>query len=471
MSGSDVASALRCCATCGASYRAAFARCPNDGGVVATVARDPLIGATLEPYAIDGVLGEGAMGRVYRARHARLAARQYAIKVLWGDLAIAPEARIRFAREAQSASLLDHPNVVGVVDFGRSRKGLLYLAMELVEGPTLAAVIDAGPLDPGRAIRIARGLAAGLGHAHDRGLIHRDLKPANVILVDGPAGEIARIADFGIAISAAGGDARLTATGFTVGTPAYVAPEQLANGATYDHRADLYALGVTLFEMVAGVLPFTGTSLEQIVDKSTRDAPRIADRAPEVRVPAALEAVIARLLVRRPDHRYGSAREVIEALDACLAELEAPPAPEAVPAPAPVTETARLPRVRRRRVRVLAPAALAAIVVVVGAGWLHREPRALQPAEVTAAPLPVSVEPSAWPAPTAGPALAPTADPDAPPPPIQTLLVLAPTDPAHADALSRAVQPDAAMFAALADASRDRTPRAPPASDRRRAGP
>jgi hypothetical protein len=464
MSGSDDGSALRCCASCGASYRSAFARCPNDGGVVATVARDPLIGATLEPYAVDGVLGEGAMGRVYRARHARLAARQYAIKVLWGDLAITPEARIRFAREAQSASLLDHPNVVGVVDFGRSRKGLLYLAMELVEGPTLAAVIDARPLDPARAIRIARGLAAGLGHAHDRGLIHRDLKPANVILVDGPTGEVARIADFGIAISAAGGDARLTATGFTVGTPAYVAPEQLANGASYDHRADLYALGVTLFEMVAGVLPFTGSSLEQIVDKSTRDAPRIADRAPGVAVPAALEAVIARLLVRRPDHRYGSAREVIDALDACLAELEAPP-PVAVPEPVRIADTARVPRrPPRRAARIVVPAVLAAVFVVAGAGWLHREPRVLQPA----APLPVAVE-----APVAAPSVspAPALDPAAGPPPLQILLVLAPTDPAHVDALARAAQPDAAMFAALADVSRDRTPRAPPATDRRRAGP
>ena len=205
---------VKCCVTCGAMYRKDFPRCPTDGGRVAPMEVDPLIGSgALEPYVIDALIGEGAMGRVYRAHHGRLPGKQYALKVLRGDLAAEQTMRLRFAKEAETASTLAHPNVVTVLDFGSSKKGLLYIAMELVEGTSIQDLVEqGGPMPAARAIRLARGIAQGLAYAHDRGLVHRDLKPANVLVVGAGDAEVARIVDFGIAISNDPDDARLTAT-------------------------------------------------------------------------------------------------------------------------------------------------------------------------------------------------------------------------------------------------------------------
>jgi serine/threonine-protein kinase len=287
------ADGLRTCRTCGAIYRKQFARCPSDGGEIVVVHDDPLIGRTVGSFAIDELLGEGAMGRVYRAHHARLAAKRYALKVLHGDHASDATMRIRFAKEAEAVSRLAHPNVVTVADFGRSAEGLFFIAMELVNGVSLADLLDAGPLDPARVVRLARGLCAGLTHARAHHLIHRDLKPDNVLVVIGADGEVPRIVDFGIALATDREDARLTSTGFTMGTPAYVAPEQAVIGKAVDHRADLYALGVTMYEMLTGALPFTGEPMEIVLAKATRAAP--------CRPPPALAQIVDRLLARDPD--------------------------------------------------------------------------------------------------------------------------------------------------------------------------
>ena len=243
---------IRTCRACGAIYRKQFARCPSDGGEIVVVDGDPLIGRTLGSYVLDALIGEGAMGRVYRAHHARLAAKRFALKVLHGDHASDQTMRMRFAKEAEAVSRLAHPNVVGVADFGKSAEGLFFIAMELVDGISLADLLEGGPLPPARVVHLARGLCAGLTHAHAHHLIHRDLKPDNVLVVLGAAGEVPRIVDFGIALATDREDARLTSTGFTMGTPAYVAPEQAVIGKAVDHRADLYALGVTMFEMLTG---------------------------------------------------------------------------------------------------------------------------------------------------------------------------------------------------------------------------
>jgi serine/threonine-protein kinase len=226
-------------------FRTDFVRCPSDGGELAVGSVDPLIGSTIaDTYVIEALLGEGAMGRVYRAHHRVLANQRYAIKVLIGDFAASATMCQRFAREAESASRLDHPNVVSVIEYGRSERGLHYLVMDLVEGASLASLIAQGPMPAERVIRIAHQLCEGLEHAHGRGVIHRDFKPDNILIVADAGRDIARIADFGLAM-AIGTDPRLTTNGVAC-TPAYAAPEQL-RGGTIDHRVDLYGLGATMF--------------------------------------------------------------------------------------------------------------------------------------------------------------------------------------------------------------------------------
>ncbi len=166
-------------------YRSGFERCPTDGTELEVFDEDPIVGATLAgQYVIDHCVGEGAMGRVYQAHHARLQRRKFAVKILLGDLAADPTMRQRFAQEAEAASRLQHPNVVSVLDFGKTDAGLLYLVMEFVEGDTLADRIDRGPVPERDTIKIAKQLCLGLTHAHDQGLVHRDFKPDNVALVE-----------------------------------------------------------------------------------------------------------------------------------------------------------------------------------------------------------------------------------------------------------------------------------------------
>lgn len=282
---------------------------------------DPLLGRTMgDRYVIEALIGEGAMGRVYRARHRVFGNQRYAVKVLIGDLAASSTMRMRFAREAQNASRLDHPNVVNVTDFGKTERGLHYLVMDLVEGEPLAAIVCRGPLPAERVIRIAHQLCEGLAHAHERGMIHRDFKSENILVVGDPGREIARIADFGLAMSVTR-DIRLTTTGVAC-TPAYAAPEQL-RAAAFDHRVDLYGLGVTLFEMLSGgYLPFEGDLQSTIAAKLLHEAPSILTRAPNV--PPGLVTLVARLLAHDAAQRPRSARAVIKALETSMT-LPSPP--------------------------------------------------------------------------------------------------------------------------------------------------
>ena len=313
------------CPICLAVFRTGFDCCPVDGAQLDwwEVGDDPLVGAEIAGrYIIEALVGEGSMGLVYRARHVRLP-RTFAVKVLFGDLAADPRMRIRFAQEATLASRLGHPNVVSVVDFGRSESGLLYLVMDYVEGEALGELVAReAPLDPLRALRIARQLAQGLAHAHEHGLVHRDFKPGNVVLEqhdDGPA--VPRILDFGLAISTrdqeeiAGAGGRLTELGYIVGTPIYIAPEQAMDHAV-DHRADLFALGVVIYEMLAGKPPFDGRPVEIAHKNISQPVPRIAQRSPGAAVPPELERVVRRLLEKAPADRFQSAEDLCAALDA-----------------------------------------------------------------------------------------------------------------------------------------------------------
>jgi serine/threonine-protein kinase len=305
--------AHRCCTRCRAIYYTDYERCPLDGEELVETDADPLIGATVAGhYVVEELIGEGAMGRVYRVHHSRLVHRGYALKVLLGDFAASASMRLRFASEAENASRLDHPNIAGVVDFGRTETGLLYLVMELVEGTSLSAIVRRGPMPPRRIAELARRLCDGLAHAHERGIVHRDFKPDNIIVVDDGT---PRIVDFGIAISTRDDDMRLTTSGVMC-TPAYAAPEQLVRGQV-DHRADLYGLGVTMYEMATGgVMPFRGDPRKVMALKLTARPARVDRVQP---MPAALAVVIHRLLERDPDARYASAADVVSAIDAAMA--------------------------------------------------------------------------------------------------------------------------------------------------------
>jgi len=313
---------------------------------------DPLIGTTVSHYRVDAYIGGGAMGRVYRGHHTLLQHKQVALKVLRGDLSATMAMRLRFTQEAESASHLVHPNVVSVGDFGRTETGLLYLAMDFVEGSSLAAIVEEGPLSAARTIYLAQQLCLGLGHAHAQGYVHRDFKPDNIIVVRDPpvaAGtrptpiprssvprpvvallapdeELERpcILDFGLAIHADPdlASARLTTAGAAVGTPVYAAPEQMQSLDEVDGRADLFALGVTMFEMLAGDIPFDVGLIETIHLNSTGERPAIATRARgAVTVPPRLERLVRRLMEPAPADRPGSAEEVYEELDAIATEL------------------------------------------------------------------------------------------------------------------------------------------------------
>ena len=307
-------------------------RCPNDGGTLDVTDDDPLVGTAVSHYHVDAFIGGGAMGRVYRAHHTLLHHKQVALKVLRGDLAATVTMRLRFTQEAESASRLVHPNVVSVSDFGRTDTGLLYLAMDFIEGRNLAdMIIEDGPLSVARTIAIAQQLCAGLGHAHEQGFVHRDFKPDNILIVHEEAtrttpvpgipalhgGERARIVDFGLAVHADpdATSARLTTAGVAVGTPVYAAPEQMQSLAEVDARADLFALGVTMFEMLAGDVPFDVGLMETLRMNATAERPSIASRArTPVKVPVRLERLVHRLMARAPADRPASTAEVFEEL-------------------------------------------------------------------------------------------------------------------------------------------------------------
>jgi tRNA A-37 threonylcarbamoyl transferase component Bud32 len=277
------------------------------------------IGAVLaERYRIEAVLGSGAMGTVYRARHLKVG-RAFAIKVLHHQLLRDPKILRRFDREAEIAGTLDHPNVVSVVDAGETTRGERYLAMELADGEALASLIAAtGPLPGPRVLRIAQQLCDGLAHAHELGLVHRDFKPDNVIVQrDATGREVPRIVDFGIATLGERSESeadRLTTAGVVLGTPHYMAPEH-ARGVAIDHRADLFALGIICFEMLTGCMPFDGDGPEVARANLAIETPRMGTRVPDLEVDPLLEAFTRKLMMKSPNRRPQTAREARRLLD------------------------------------------------------------------------------------------------------------------------------------------------------------
>lgn len=305
------------CRKCKSIYRSGFEHCPNDESLLEPLVDDPMLGVTLGThYVIDKCVGEGAMGRVYLAHHSRLTRRRFAIKILLGELAADPTMRMRFSQEAEAASRLQHPNVVPVLDYGKTDEGLLYLVMDFIDGEPLSERIERGRLSEAEAIDFSKQVCLGLTHAHDQGLVHRDFKPENVVLVTNDGRVTPRILDFGLAIINSNEESsiRLTTAGMVVGTPAYVSPEQ-ARAMAVDRRTDLFALGVAMYEMICGILPFDGGVIEILYANATQDPPAFRERNPAVRVSAELEALVSKLMARELDDRYQTANEVYKALE------------------------------------------------------------------------------------------------------------------------------------------------------------
>ncbi|MFI1157060.1 protein kinase [Streptomyces sioyaensis] len=315
-------------------------------------------------YELVEQLGHGGMGTVYRAHDHRLR-RTVAVKTLSAELALQPEFLSRFQREAHAAAALNHPGVATVHDVGEDASGGVaepYLVMEYVEGTTLSHVLKGGALPPAQAADVVGQVLEALEHSHRHAIVHRDIKPANVMLAD--TGKI-KVVDFGIAKALSEVATRLTGTGVAVGTPAYLAPEQIKGGDT-DHRTDLYAVGCLLYELLTGRPPYTGDSPFSVMHQHLTADPVPPSRLrPEL--PPAVDAVIVRALHKDREDRFADAAAMRTALSTAARATPPPPvptptardpragaaAPAAVASPAPPGEVPVPQPVRRRPGRVV----------------------------------------------------------------------------------------------------------------------
>jgi serine/threonine protein kinase len=366
-------------------------------------------GFAIGEYRIEGRLGEGGMGAVYAARQPEIGAR-VAIKVLAAELSRDPRLVKRFVAAARAVNKIRHPNIIDIFAFGRLADGRHYFVMEQLEGETLAARLARGPLPVSDARRLLGQICEALAAAHAEQIVHRDLKPENVwIAVPRHGQPYAKLLDFGIAKLLGSREASgATDAGVAMGTPHFMSPEQ-CRGETVDHRTDVYALGVLLYFMWSGRLPFEGPTLGAVLSQQITATPQ----APSAHrpVPPRLERLILRCLEKDPAARPQSVPALRDELDAALAEAlpgETLPAARLAPPPAPVThETASALEIpARRRWRLPAVAAVIGLGLVVAATRVSLRDRA-------AAPPPAAVAPTAPlpPPPDRPPAAVPTSVP------------------------------------------------------------
>jgi len=327
VSASAPAQRLSRCGNCGDTYAPGVLRCPRDGSLLGESA-DPLSGAVLAGrYRIAARLGRGGMSTVYLARHVVID-RLAAVKVLRRDLAADPLHRGRFLQEARAVNRIQHENIVDVTDYGETSDGVVYLVMEYLPGESLLGALCAGPLPVLRALDIARQIAAGLGRAHEMRVIHRDLKPDNIVLVPKDRGrERVKILDFGIAKLL--DEPALTLNQRVFGTPGYIAPEY-ATGSNLSTQADLYSLGVVLYEMVTGALPFEARHPGELLLRTATEPP-IPPSARLPTLPDAVEALILRCLEKAPQARHRDAFHFLDEVDEILASLRRDPVASSAP--------------------------------------------------------------------------------------------------------------------------------------------
>ncbi len=383
---------------------------------MAAAAADPFIGKVIDGrYIIEGVLGEGGMGVVYRGRH-KVIEKRVAIKILRDDMAKDAEIMARFLQEARAASAIGNPHIVDVSDFGQLPDRSTYFVMEYLDGQSLATVLAAPerPLPLDRILHIVKQIAQGLGAAHEANIVHRDLKPDNIMLVSrSQERDFVKILDFGIAKVGSGATAK-TKAGSVFGTPHYMSPEQAA-GTAVDQRTDIYALGVILYEMASGRVPFDADNFMGILTQHMYKAPvPIRALVPDVGVSPGLEAVILKCLTKKPEGRYASMGELQEEFERLL-RGQVPKAVDELMArsggfnvPADYFRTSGLPMPvpaapqdgRRPRWPMVAFVVALAVGVGVGMAFIiakgtptRAQPRATADPAITSVALPVPVPP------------------------------------------------------------------------------
>jgi eukaryotic-like serine/threonine-protein kinase len=288
-----------------------------------------VLGQTVGQYRIASFLGAGGMAEVFIGEHAQIG-RQVAIKVLMSELCTQPQVVERFMNEARALGRITHPNVVEIFDVGQLEGGRICIVMELLRGEPLSRLLARrGRLPVGEAVDLASQIADAMAAAHERKIIHRDLKPDNVFVVpdeSGGGGQRVKVLDFGVAKLLDGAGAVATATKTALGTASYMAPEQFRSSRLVDHRADIYALGCLLFELLTGAPPYPQRNLaQQMLAHATEPIPVAAAANPEV--PARLDAVLHQMLAKSPDERFSSMTAVRGALAAAMAGEGQAPAP------------------------------------------------------------------------------------------------------------------------------------------------
>ncbi|HEX7508529.1 MAG TPA: serine/threonine-protein kinase [Polyangia bacterium] len=339
-------STIRICSHCGGSFAGTLAVCPEDRTPLFAPEVVARIGMRLKDHEILGVIGEGGMGVVYRAQHVVLE-RPVAIKVLHDRFAKETESVEQFLLEAKAASRIRHPNIINVTDIGTTDEGLVFMVMEYLEGENLEERLHrVGRLAVFDAVNILGQVARGLGAAHELGIIHRDLKPANIFLVSRegrrrvvrrlsdpsdnadirfkvePEGnyDVAKLLDFGVAKFVDLGPSAATRAGVVCGTPYYVSPEQ-AQELPLDTRSDIYSLGAVFYEMITGAVPFSGSSLLEILTGHvTGTVIPPSERAPNARIDAHTDAVVLKCLAKNPEERFTTTEDFCDALRDCVGD-------------------------------------------------------------------------------------------------------------------------------------------------------
>jgi eukaryotic-like serine/threonine-protein kinase len=304
---------LKQCPKCDARFRGDIRVCPIDG-VALSAPLDPFVGRVVAGrYVVEELLGIGGMGSVYRARH-QFIGRSVALKFLDSSFTSNDRLRKRFLGEARAANQINHEHIIDITDFGETEDGIIYMVMEYLEGHSLEWEIERGPVDIRRALRIARQIALGLARAHELGVVHRDIKPANIHLIQrGRDADFVKILDFGVARIEQ--DARITGQDMIVGTPEYIAPEQIRS-ASPTFSSDLYSLGCLLFEMLTGKIPFDGKTTVLLVKHINDPAPPPSSVNP--RIPREVDALVLKLMQKRPEDRHRDAYHLVQELQSLL---------------------------------------------------------------------------------------------------------------------------------------------------------
>src|SRR5712692_6706596 len=329
---------MKICPTCQGTYTDSIAFCTRDGAalkVTTTWAEGTIVRGR---YRILGKIGEGGMGEVYKALHTGFDELR-AIKVISLDLVRDETFVKRFKHEAFITRKLQHPNAVRVDDIDEAEDGRPFMVMEYIEGHSLQKLIDeGGPLPAMRVCAITKQVLAALDAAHHLGMVHRDIKPDNIVLIDLPEGERAKVLDFGIAKlkEARLGETAgmtLTGTGLVIGTPQYMSPEQAMGkrGDQLDGRSDLYSLGIVMYQMLTGELPFKAdTTMEMLLAHMQRPPTPIKALRPDLQIPDSIAALVMKTLEKNPDLRPASAKALIEELDRAGAGRPSPVLAETV---------------------------------------------------------------------------------------------------------------------------------------------